>query len=235
MTHPDNEYAQLLAETGMAGMLLVIAGVAVIILEFVRSRQQLSQVPHYIPAVAGAMTVAGIHSAFDFAPHVPLYSITLCSILGMAIAPATPGNSTMVSKHRARSFLDCILSSIGMICCLFMLFQSNSIQYLDSGHYLSQSDSRIAAKALTWAPTNWQAWYNLGRSLCIDDQSPETLAIAERLITQATLYDPNNYKLWNALGDFRMNLGLTRAAQQAFDRVKELRSWHLIPNLDLQE
>jgi hypothetical protein len=56
--------------------------------------------------------------------------------------------------------------------------------------------------------------------------------MGERWISQAAAYDPKNYRLWKELGDLRLYLGDRAGARQAYDRVKALRPWVQVPELE---
>lgn len=82
-----NDYAQLLAETGLLGMGLAAAFAFFVIRTFVR--QARSTTPsEWLPTAGAWAAVAGIagHSLFDWNMHVPANAFLTCLALGIALA-----------------------------------------------------------------------------------------------------------------------------------------------------
>ena len=105
---------------------------------------------------------------------------------------------------------------------------------MDSFDYLEQVPLIELRRAVVWAPTSWHAWYFLGRAACAEGVATHKVSLCffgEDLMTQATRYDPQNYRLWYELGRTRRALGEYDRARAAFQRAHELRSWLEVPPL----
>ena len=83
------------------------------------------------------------------------------------------------------------------------------------------------ATGLTWAPPSRDAWFEFGRRAARIDRTAR--ALFERCATQATVYDSNSYRLWQKVGQLRLDMGLKDSAREAFARARELRFWVSIP------
>jgi len=104
--YAHNEYAQLLAETGLLGTAIACGFAAWLVMLFVRFCRE-SPPPERILGAGAWAGVAGIgaHSAFDWNLHVPANVLLTCVVVGLAIA-AVPrrAESSAVAALRAGRF-----------------------------------------------------------------------------------------------------------------------------------
>ena len=231
MVFAENEYAQLLAEGGLAGVALAAALAAA----WLRAARRGGRAAHprlddaMAPTAAAAgLTVAAVHAAFDFAPHVPLYGFTAAALAGAALGPAEDGTGSRLDRT-ARG-----LAPAGLAAALVLLLLAplaRRMRTLDSPGAIAGLEGRTAAAALTWVPTSWQAWYRLGQ-LCDRAGGPAD-RVARQAYTVAGELDPNNYKLWLAIGKLRLRHGDRAGAREAFARVKKLRYWVTVPEVPI--
>jgi O-antigen ligase len=257
LMHAENEYVELLAETGVIGVGLA-AGLAVA--GFARYRARRSDAPWpLVMAGVGALLVAGIHALFDFAPSVPLYAVVLASLAGLLIdGPQTvsrPGMGTFSggprppacaeatagepgTGRRAGSVADGVASApaaLGLVAaCAVAGAAFVSAYRLDTLEYLQGARPGAIRRGLVWAPSSSHAWYAFGRTACSvaqRDRRPDLYAFGERCVTEATAYDPQNYRLWYLLGGLRHGLGDVHGAEKAYSRARALRSWLNIPDM----
>jgi len=229
MTHPENEYIQLAAESGLIGVTLAV----MLVIAAIRSRFPAGEPPHshnaLMPAAGGALAAAGVHALFDFAPHVPLYSIVLASLIGTALRPQIDVPSPFPRRAEMRSRPPWVALGSLFMAGFLSLFARN-MQQLDSNLYLRLADTRELARALVWSPTSWYAWLCFGRQACLRG-GLESERFGERCMSQATAYDPNNYLLWRELGHTRLRLKDYSGARAAFKRVRKLRHWVPVPEV----
>ena len=89
--YAHNDYAQLLAETGLVGAAVLVAAVAVWLTRLARFRREAGWPARLVGAGAWA-ALAGIaaHSAFDWNLHVPANALLACLVAGLAAASAPP-------------------------------------------------------------------------------------------------------------------------------------------------
>jgi len=99
---------------------------------------------------------------------------------------------------------------------------------LDNDGRITCAGFTDTARALTAAPLSPVAWRRLA-ALLWQENTESSRLLSERCLTQAAAYDPNNYPLWQNLGDRRMELGDNRRAMEAYRRVKTLRAWVDVP------
>jgi hypothetical protein len=111
-----------------------------------------------------------------------------------------------------------------------LLLLSRPMRRLDRLSAFQHMSLTEAARALAWAPTSWHAWYYLGYHAC-NHPHPEAPVFAEACMTRAVEMDPNNYRLWRAVGTMRLELGDKEGARAAFARVKALRFWADVPRI----
>ncbi|MGQ9660730.1 MAG: O-antigen ligase family protein [Kiritimatiellia bacterium] len=222
MTHAESEYAQLLAEGGTVGTLIaaVLGGTLVHLL---RLSQRSSHVPAFTPlGAAGALSAAAVHAVVEFALHLPLYTVTLATIVGTAIAREMPrGCSTRLKK---------VLLWTCLGTPIFLTPFLRPMRELDSPDHLRRAPIPVLTRALQWTPTSWFAWYELGRRVRHEYGKP-AFEFGEACATQATAYDPNNYLLWLAVGKMRLRMEDYDGARKAFARARELRHWVAIPDV----
>jgi len=228
MVHPENEYAQLPAESGLIGTMLFILFLVAVF----RCRGKgvnASSAPEVSAAVIAALATAAIHACFDFAPHLPVYAITVSTMLGFLLAPPDQYPTLPFAAPPAlnRQTLPSILAIL-LVCILSL--QAGNMARLDSPARMADLDLRQLSRSLEWSPVSWQAWFYFGRECCRDSRR-ESKLLGERCVTRATELDPNNYLLWRELGHLRLKLGMTDAARKAFARAKELRYWLDVPEI----
>jgi O-antigen ligase/cytochrome c-type biogenesis protein CcmH/NrfG len=85
--HADNDYAQLLEETGVAGAILVAAflfGISQLVLKLVRRKGSSSSVAAF--GLAFGLIAVAIHSASDFGQRVPANLCLTATICGLLVA-----------------------------------------------------------------------------------------------------------------------------------------------------
>lgn len=90
--HAHDDYAEALAETGLAGGLLLLAGIVVFFRAAFGNRQaRLAASPGWIQ-LGGALGCCGllVHSFVDFNLHIPANAAWFAVCLGLAIAPPIP-------------------------------------------------------------------------------------------------------------------------------------------------
>jgi tetratricopeptide (TPR) repeat protein len=103
--HADNDYAQLLEETGVAGALLVAAflfGIAQLIVRLVKRRRSTSSVAAF--GLAFGLIAVAIHSASDFGQRVPANLCLTATICGLLVALSLQERSSR-RRPRRRSAL----------------------------------------------------------------------------------------------------------------------------------
>ena len=230
-THAENEYLQLVADTGIVGVALLV-GLLVSVGWYARDRgtrtggdMEASLLP---AAVGGAIGAAATHACFDFAPHLPVYGITMTSIAGLALINADGGIRWPWHRLRRLGHMPWPLLA-ALLVLLALTGHWRAMRVSDSPRHLIQAEREDLARAVVWAPSSWQAWCYFGYSLL--DGNPRAAHLGERCVTRATELDPNNYVLWKGLGTLRQRLGMIPEARAAYARVKELRYWVSVPNL----
>jgi len=115
-----------------------------------------------------------------------------------------------------------------LVCLVIALVLTVFDLELDMDGRITRAGFPDTARALAAAPTAPVAWRRLA-ALLWQTGTPPARTLAERCLTQAAAYDPNNYPLWQRLGDMRRELGDNRGAMEAYRRVKALRSWVNVP------
>jgi O-antigen ligase len=216
----ENEYVQLVAEGGLIG--LALAG-----LTLTAFRQRLRANPDPIPdvvrlAVTGAAVVTATHCLFDFPLHLPLYAVVLASLAGLALPAPEAGTPRLRPIGLAPVFIALAGSAI------IGLASPASLRQLDSYQHLGRTTPLQLRQALIWAPTSWHAWYYLGRTACQEGlvrRQVKLCFLGEEFMTEATRLDPQNYRLWYAVGRTRLALKDYDRAEAAFARARQLRPW----------
>lgn len=223
----ENEYIQLLVEGGLVGVAL--AG-ALVWAAWRRAREAAEPASGpVVLAVTGAALVAAVHCLFDFPFHLPLYTVTLASLIGL-ILPAPAPERTPVRRLLQLAPVFVGLSASAVIA----LSSAGRLRDVDTFEALERAQLPELRRAVVWAPTSWHAWYFLGRAACTQGVATRQVHLCffgEELMTQATRYDPQNYRLWYELGRTRRALREYDRAREAFYRAHELRPWLPVPPL----
>ena len=223
LIYAENEYLQLLAEGGLAGLALALALLWT-------TRQRIKQAPSPLPvviatAVTGALSVTALHCLFDFPAHLPLYALVLGSLAGLLItpAPAAGGGRRWIAMAPA------LIAILGTV--LIAWHYPTDIRTMDDPNFLYKANNRELQRALIWAPTS-ASWLYLGRSLMKEASVTGNGPLcrkAETFITRAAKLDPQNYRLWYEVGEVRLRLNDHPGAAEAFQRAQALRSWMVPP------
>jgi O-antigen ligase len=219
-THAENEYVQLLAETGIAGACLCML-LVVLYLRSANSAERPSGGANVLAmAAAGAAAAAAMHAMGDFALHSPLYAAVFAALLGLALPPPSS-----TSTRYPWTALLCLGGALA-------LYPAHAgMQRLDSSRDLRPTDIREIQDALLWAPTSRDAWSYLGWC-SVKTGGTNAHAFAERCLAQAAAYDPKDYLTWLDLGSFRLQkIKDYPGARAAFGRVRELRTWVELPRV----
>ncbi|MBN2302046.1 MAG: O-antigen ligase family protein [Lentisphaerae bacterium] len=224
--HAENEYLQNLIELGIIGSMLV-AGVFGRAMFLWRKTHIQSGTPRVLGfSVGGAVIVAMVHAVFDFPVRIPLYAFVLASFIGLVITPYTCHHRIHIVAGRRL-----VAPLLGILAVVLIGIHSGKIYDFDSSDAMMCADANRLAKMLTWSPTSWQAWYHLGRK-AVADPSIDGVSYGHKCITQATEYDPNNYRLWAEICRLRHSLGDKQGAHAAYDRLRSLRTWVRIKEME---
>jgi hypothetical protein len=217
VSHTENEYLESLAEHGLAGALLLLAAAAGAAAQARWSARSRELRPAVL-AAAGATAVAAAHALFDFPMRIPLYAVAWASVAGLALAHPLRGRG-LLGGPAAR-----LAAGAALVTALALAPLWRRMDRMDSPRALPQAPADELAGALAWAPTFWPAWYYLGRAAVMDGRPP-AVAFGLEGIGQAAACDPQNYRLWLAVGEARLRTGDRRGAREAFARAKALRAW----------
>ncbi len=218
----ENEYVQIMGETGIIGSALLVLFLVILVRQSRRALKepQDEAVASCALACVGALTVAVTHALVDFPLHLPLYAITAATLVG-CLWPER-GNEGGFDASRWPHI-------IAFAIAILMLGLGPAGR-LDSSRQLSLASTPQLFQTLTWAPTSTLAWRRLCADLFMSPSEP-VRRFGERCLTQAADYDPNNYPLLRRLGDVRQALGDNRGANEAYRRVEALRDWIKLPVL----
>ncbi len=236
-THAENEYLQLIADTGIVGTIIFI-GLLIVLFQYIRrnkTRTSHNYAESLLPAAGGAIAAVATHACFDFAPHLPLYGITAASLVGLLLnAPDTTSLHHSTEKRLPlKKWQQTNLSWVvifALIILTSLLWHLKSMRRFDSPRRMQKLDTSTLANTVIWAPSSWQTWYNLGLS-CNQSGNEVASQFGEECLTRASELDPENYILWLQLGKIRHQLNMIPEAKVAFDRAKELRFWVSVPDL----
>lgn len=101
--YAHNDYAQILAETGLIGGAVMGGLVALLLAAFVRTWKA-SQSERMLAAGAWASLAAiGLHSFFDFNMHIPANALLVCLVAGIALSTTAsfPTGCLLTERDRA--------------------------------------------------------------------------------------------------------------------------------------
>ncbi len=229
--HVENEYLEVLTDTGILGALIVFAiafGLGVRLLAQKREEHDPLEIGL---ALAGATAAVAVHNAVDFPMHIPLYAISFSLLIGLAFAgrnvafPLRLPDLTVPCRP-----LSIVIALTGLIILLSPIFGSASLYSQDSPAYIDSPKRHPAevVELLSSAPTSWEVWRRLGHAASVSG-NPRNYKFAADCIARASTYDPKNYLLWEQLGYARLAQGNRLASERAFERMQTLRAWKTRP------
>lgn len=214
--HAENQFVECLTDFGVLGYILVIWFAVEIGRMLLRANHTGSSV---LTAALSSLAVTLVHAGVDFPHYIPLYSVTIAAVTGLALPPLS-------DLHPRVPFA----GASGLAFALLLIPFSGVIETRDS--YLAISNAPIGetVRAIVWAPTSRHAWQKTGMHLWKRDDADWRL-LGEDFYTQATAYDPNQYTIMLRLGRMRLKMKDYAGARIAFERVRELRDWVKVPEV----
>lgn len=223
--HAENEYVQIPVELGIVGScalgLLLIAAFS----DWRRKCASEGCDHLFVSCAVGAAAAAAAHASCDFAIRIPLYSFTLAAVCGLAW-PASVGQRPIAAQPALRCPAAALLAAT-----IAVALHGRSIYRADDSDWLMRASAPELARALAWSPTSWQAWYHFGRRM-LEENPVSAQPLAHSFISTAAEYDPLNYRLWAELCMLRASLGDRTGAEEAFSRMKMLRAWMSVTNME---
>ncbi len=224
----ENEYVQWGSETGLAGLCLAALFGWHLLRRLIGSLRDAPPDRLAAPtAAAAALAAAAIHALVDFPIRLPLYTLSLAALCGLFWpVPDEATDAAPPPPHLRPHF-----AAAGLL--LALVLTATDIR-LDTAGRIGRANLRDVARALTAAPSSPVVWRRLAAHLW-QSKPMATRQLAERCLTQAAIYDPNDYPLWLRLGNMRRELGDSRGALAAYRRVKALRDWVPVPLVPEEE
>ncbi|MCK5803141.1 MAG: O-antigen ligase family protein [Lentisphaeria bacterium] len=190
-THAENDYVQLLADGGVIGVGLLLAllwGYVYATVLWRRSSHSLRTEPrdrHRYASLAvpssllrnaafGAAAVVACHALVDFSLRIPLNAFLFAALLGLALPlnrdKAKTGTSAEKTEKKTRFRILRPLVVHWCVCgALLVLMVYTGLRswkrewFYDRPTFLEHASTQELCRALTWAPTYWYAWYEMGR------------------------------------------------------------------------
>lgn len=226
--HAENEYVQIPVEFGIPTSVVIIA-IMICIASKWRSTLLTEKNMILTLCVAGVLVAVATHALTDFAIRIPLYFLTVCSMIGLVLSPS----QTEPCKKTGNTGLGMLLPTGALIITVLLCIPGKGIYEIDSSDYFETATNDKICRALTWNPTSWHAWYYLGK-VSVALKTDDACRFGEKCLTQAASYDPRNYLVWEELTLLRMSLQDIDGAREANRRLKELRPWKQITELEIQ-
>lgn len=226
----ENEYVQWLVEGGIAGTVLGLALAGLWAWAARRAWQRGELTRPRLLIGGGALAVAGVHAAFDFAPRIPLYALAAVLLAAFLLPPAPETHSKAdddAAPPPAGSEWARYLAAWGPLAVPLLLLAYtwqcgwDRQRQLDDSLHLARAEPAELAQALLWAPSFSQVWYNLARAA---SQRPGLARQTATWLEQAVLYDPDNRQLWEVLAQVRRQLGDAPGAKAAAEEARRLRN-----------
>lgn len=223
--HVENEYVQTFVEYGVLGTTLLLIALLAFLRPAVASLsapEKLSSVQ--ISALAGC-SAAFTHAILDFSLRIPLYFIIFLTLLSFAA-----GRNVKIIHHTlpVPAWIPGIVSFAIVLLVSAAGYRNPE---MDMPDYVQKAGTQELIKCLKWSPTSWHTWFHLGNA-AIASGKPGTYELGEAFLSQGLEYDPNNYILTEQLCLVQLHLNDIPAALETYKRLKELRNWKKIPQLD---
>ncbi len=103
MYFAHNDFVQLLAEGGLAALIVLAATGSILVARFVRFCRERRPASRTIDAAAWAALAAGAaHSVFDWNVHAPANALLACVLTGLALSSVVPRGNQRANPYSAR-------------------------------------------------------------------------------------------------------------------------------------
>lgn len=219
----ENEVLQILSEGGIVGL-----GLSLLLLFFIlgvlfRNIKNTKGDDNSIVAICAVavLSTAIAHSMVDFILHLPLYTITLATLVGTGM----PRLSWRFNR------LNRIAITVTLLLAVALVPMCKIITQYDRPGFLTSASNDQLIKSLIWAPINTPAWRRLGANIK-QIGIPETNLLAESILEQVAQYDPTNFQVWINLGKAKLELNDRCGAKKSFEKATEIRSWAPVPKIE---
>ena len=123
MYFAHNDFVQLLAEGGLAGLLVMLGAGTILISRFLRFCRERRPSSRAVDAAAWAAIAAGsAHSIFDWNMHAPANALLACVIIGLALSSVVPRQPDGTGRPWAwpgrlftAAFIASVLAAVGLL------------------------------------------------------------------------------------------------------------------------
>ncbi|OGV82400.1 MAG: hypothetical protein A3K19_04110 [Lentisphaerae bacterium RIFOXYB12_FULL_65_16] len=221
--HAESTYLQILADGGIAGVLLALLLAAAFAVCAVRSYRAGHVHDPEFTAVMGGVSVALVHGLFDVPIHVLPYALVLAALAGMLAAlrrPNASGSGPRVTPWRPLVVAAAIPAPL--MLCVWLLC-GRDMGERDRYAFVAAAAPTQLLDNLRWTPAYWANWYYLGcAATATRDADRSRFVFGERCLTRATEMDPGNAHAWQNLAVLRRRLGDEPGTAAAVARYREL-------------
>jgi O-antigen ligase len=179
--YAHNDWAQLLAEAGLAGLLLTVAGIGLFVFFIVRQWQGRRDPQALALGVVplAVLTTMGVHSWFDFNMHIPANVLVLAAILAvgqasLAIRMRRSGENFELGFFRLdfnyKSVLKLVLLLLfigwGMSWSVRHFAAESRCNTVPNSTFVREQNpsSDEIMKAISWDKYNAEYWYKLAQA-----------------------------------------------------------------------
>jgi len=185
--HAHNDYLELLADWGIIGGVIVLAGLGIFVFGLVRTWPHVrrdendfgsamsSRYAFFLGAISGLFALM-VHSLVDFNLHIPSNVLAGVTVLGLVAA-----NLRFASKrYWVRARLPLQLAATGAVSVMAIYLAAQGFRRANQTAWIKQaeqqpnySSDQVASlqKALAWEPADFETAYNIGE--CFRTQSLE--------------------------------------------------------------
>ena len=179
--HAHNDYLELFADWGLAGAIIIIAGIGIFIIGLVKTWPHVrreenafgsgmsSRYAFFLGAVSGLFALM-VHSAVDFNLHVPANALVGVTLLGLVASNLR--FSTKQYWVRARlPWQSALTGVLGGLMVYFAMqgwqaggeeWWTKKAEQVNMGPSYSMDQAALLQKALAYEPKNYLTWYNIG-------------------------------------------------------------------------
>lgn len=213
-----NEYAQLLAEAGLAGLLVLGCLFYLLMRSAITFWRNATQEDRIFGAAAWA-ALAGIvmHSCFDWNLRVPANAFLACVVTGLAFATGFPSLQEWEAHSQRKSFRAAFVAAI-----MLAVLATSAFQLRDTASEYVQRELREAVTA---------ARQKAGDTTAPPSQQSLVAAIAAG--EQMTKWDPGDAQLAVVLGQANLHLAaLPIPMEKADEALENAAAWFHIARLN---
>ncbi len=217
-------YMEMLAELGLAGLLLVAAVVAVGLASGIR-RRHAPDGSDVVAAATAAVAAFAVAAGIDWMWEVTIVTLVAVTCLALVTGPATAGGDLESNPPGGRTWraLAVATAIVALIAIVAQGISLLTAVQIEESQAAARRDDLVVAADRAEAARDLQPWASSPYlQLALVEKEAGELARARRSIAEAIERDEDNWRLWLVQAQLETEAGAVRDACVSLLRAVEL-------------